>query len=380
MGSYRGSLHGIPWGAKDLLATEGIPTTWGATPFKDQVLDHNAAVVQRLSDAGAILVAKLSMGSLAWGANWFGGKTRNPWNPETDASGSSAGSGAATAAGLVGFSIGTETWGSILSPSHTCGVAGLRPTFGRVSRFGAMALAWSMDKIGPMCRSVEGCAAVFASITGPDERDSATSAAPFVWPDLKDLTSLRVGYIESEFEALNEDDMRVYREALETLRDQGIRVDPVRLPACPSGLLLTMWVEAAAAFDDLARSSDIDLLKQRDSSKWTDAMRAARSIPAVTYLRTQRLRTQLVSDFCELMKEWDAIIAPGRGEESLTITNLTGHPALILPCGFVDGMPRGMTLIGRLWHESAILKIGQAYETVTYWHNQHPVLDQTALD
>ena len=371
---YRGPLHGIPWGAKDLLATKGIATTWGATPFRDQVPDHNAAVVDCLADAGAVLAAKLSMGSLAYGANWFGGMTRNPWNPETDSSGSSAGPGAATAAGLVGFSIGTETRGSILSPSHRCGVAGLRPTFGRVSRFGAMALAWSMDKIGPMCRSVEDCAAVFAAIAGPDDRDSTTSAAPFVWPDPGDLSSLHVGYIESEFDEVQESDASIYRDALDTLRDQGISVDPVKIPPCPPGLLLTLWAEAAAAFDDFARSTDIDLLKEHDNSKWADIFRAARSIPAVAYLRAQRVRTQLISEFCELMKDWDAIIAPGTGEASLTITNLTGHPALSVPCGFVDGMPRGMTLIGRLWEESTILKIGQTYETATSWHNAHPEL------
>lgn len=371
-GEYRGPLHGIPWGAKDLLATTGIPTTWGATPFKDQVFDYDAAVVDRLSEAGAVLVAKLSMGSLAQGPHWFGGMTRNPWDTESGSSGSSAGPGAATAAGLVGFSIGTETHGSIVSPSHTCGVTGIRPTYGRVSRFGAMALGYSLDKIGPMCRSAEDCAAVFAAIEGCDDRDPATVSAPFIWP--MDVSSPRVGVIQAEYDAAEGAEADVDRAALEVLRSLGMDLVPVTLPPCPPGLMLTVWVESASAFDDLARSGKLDSLKDEDNSNWPAIFRAARSVSATDYLRAQRIRTQLILDVRELLGEYDAIICPGTGQESMTITNMTGHPALTLPAGFVDGKPRGMTLMGKFWDESTLLVIGHAFQSATSHHTARPPL------
>lgn len=373
-GELRGPLHGIPWGAKDLLATAGIPTTWGATPYRDQVFAHDAAVVERLREAGAVLVAKLSMGALAMGPHWFGGMTRNPWDPESGSSGSSAGSGASTAAGLVGFSIGTETHGSITSPSHTCGVTGLRPTFGRVSRHGAMALGYSLDKIGPMCRSVEDCAAVFSAIAGRDERDGATVDAAFRWPVDRDVKGLRVGFVAAEYDLVEEDDVAVYRDALDVLRDLGCHIQPVELPDCPKGLMMTVWVEAAAAFGELIRTDALDALTTNDNSNWPNVFRAAQTIPAPAYVRAQRLRTKLVSDFESLMQDWDVLVVPGPGKTSMTVGNLTGYPALTLPCGFTDGKPRGMTLIGQLYDEAGLLAAGLAYERATDWHSQHPDL------
>lgn len=373
-GKVRGPLHGIPWGAKDLLATAGIPTTWGATPYRDQVFAYDAAVVERLRDAGAVLVAKLSMGALASGPHWFGGMTRNPWDPESDAKGSSAGSGASTSAGLVGFSIGTETHGSITSPSHACGVTGLRPTFGRVSRYGAMALGYSMDKIGPMCRSVEDCAAVFSTIAGRDERDGDTVDAAFTWPVKRDIKGLRVGYVASEYDRVEEVETSTYQDALDVLRDIGCDVHPVELPDCPKGLKMTVCIEAATAFGDLVRTEALDALTDNDNSRWPAMFRAAQTIPAPAYLRAQRLRTKLVADFAELMRAWDVLVVPGAGNDSMTIGNLTGHPALTLPCGFVDGKPRGTTLIGQLYDEAGLLAAGLAYERATDWHTQHPNL------
>jgi Asp-tRNA(Asn)/Glu-tRNA(Gln) amidotransferase A subunit family amidase len=370
-GKYRGPLHGIPWGAKDLLATKGIPTTWGATPYREQVFDYDSAVVERLADAGAVLAAKLSMGSLAYGPNWFGGMTRNPWNTETGSSGSSAGPGSATAAGLIGFSIGTETHGSITSPSHTCGVTGLRPTFGRVSRFGAMALAWSMDKIGPMCRSVEDCAAVFSAIAGRDGRDPTTVSASFVWPSRRPVSEMRIGFVETEYDDAEEPARSVDDDSLRVLRDIFGDLEPVTLPECPAGLMQILWVEAASAFDDLARSDDLDAL-QEDNSQWPKIFRAARSITATDYLRAQRIRSQLAIEFDQLMQDYDAIVAPGTGKKSLTISNLSGHPALTLPAGFVEGMPRGMTFIGKLWDESILLAVGHAFQSATDWHLKRP--------
>jgi Asp-tRNA(Asn)/Glu-tRNA(Gln) amidotransferase A subunit family amidase len=370
-GEWRGPLHGVPWGAKDLLATRGIPTTWGSSAHKQQVFDYDSAVVERLNGAGAVLCAKLSMGSLAYGPNWFGGMTRNPWNTETGASGSSAGPGAATAAGLVGFSIGTETHGSITSPSHTNGVVGLRPTYGRVSRFGAMALGYSLDKIGPMCRRVEDCAAVFSAIAGRDRRDEVTRDAGFAWPDDRDIRSMRIGYVGKEFGDVEGAAGEVDREALDVFRALGATVEPIELPEFSKGMMIILWVEAAAAFDELVRSKDLDLLKN-DNSQWPKIFRAAQSVPATAYLRAQRLRKKLIAAFDVTMRDWDAIACPAQGGASLTLGNLTGNPSLTLPVGFADDMPRGMTLIGRLWDEASLLSLGHAFESETEWHTRRP--------
>jgi len=375
-GQYRGPLHGIPWGAKDLLATKGIPTTWGATPFKEQVIDTDATVVERLREAGAVLVAKLSLGALAQGPHWFGGMTRNPWKPESGSSGSSAGPGSATAAGLVGFSIGSETQGSIVSPSHTCGVVGLRPTYGRVSRYGAMALSWTMDKLGPMCRGVEDCAAVLDAIYGPDGRDTSVADAFFEWRPEVSLSGLRVGYLASEFEETRLPGERaVDAGALEVLGTLGAKLEPVELPDYPLwGIGLVLCVEGAAAFDDATRSGELEVMHKADKSNWPETFRSHRMVSAVEYLRAQRARALLMRDMAALMDAWDVLIAPGMGRASLGLTNLTGHPAVIVPCGFVDGMPRGITLIGKLYDEATILAVARAYEQATEWHTVHPDL------
>ncbi|HID33689.1 MAG TPA: amidase [Anaerolineae bacterium] len=374
-GVDRGPLHGIPWGAKDLLAVRGYPTTWGAAPYKDQIIDDDAAVVTRLDEAGAVLTAKLSMGALAWGDVWFGGKTRTPWNLEEGASGSSAGSAAAVAAGLVGFSIGTETWGSIVSPATRNGVTGLRPTFGRVSRHGAMALSWTMDKIGPMCRSAEDCAQVFAAIHGRDDRDPVTVDKPFPWPPARDARDLRLGYLAADFEKAHrgsENDAR----ALEVFREMGVDLIPVQLPKAPiDALSFILFVEAASAFDELTRSNRDDLLVRQEKNAWPNFFRLARLVPAVEYIQANRVRTQLMAGLRDLFTRVDAYIGPSLEGDNLLLTNLTGHPSLTLPTGLAeDGLPTTITLTGRLFDEATILALGRAFQRETDFHRARPPL------
>jgi Asp-tRNA(Asn)/Glu-tRNA(Gln) amidotransferase A subunit family amidase len=388
-GKYRGPLHGIPWGAKDLLATKGIKTTWGATPYKDQVIDLDATVVERLRDAGAVLVAKLSMGALAQGGVWFGGSTRNPWNTERSSSGSSAGPGAATAAGLVGFSIGTETLGSIISPSVTNGVTGLRPTYGRVSRHGAMALSWTMDKIGPMCRSVEDCVLVLNAIYGSDGHDDTVTDAPFDWNPERPLSALRVGYIQREFENAsnvnNPSDAQkqtattrqaMYRDALEVFRKAGARLEPITMPDFPTGSIgFVLSAEAAAAFDDLTRDKDqLATLTAQSPGDWPNTFRSSRFIPAVEYIRAMRARRLLMQEMDTLMSQYDVFLSLAPGTSSLQITNLTGHPAIALKCGFVDNMPQSIMVTGRLYDEATVCRVALAYEQATEWHKKHPTM------
>ena len=332
-GLYRGPLHGIPWGAKDLLATRGYPTQWGAMPYKDQVIDLDATVVRRLEGAGAVLIAKLTLGALANGDVWYGGMTRNPWDTEEGSSGSSAGSGAATAAGLVGFSIGTETLGSIVSPSTRCGVSGLRPTFGRVSRYGAMALSWSKDKIGPMCRSVEDCALVFSAIYGPDGHDMTISPEPFSWEPALDPQSLRIGYAASVFaeaEPADDPDEEALRRAnqansaavLDFMRAEGFKLRSIELPDRDiSALWMIGTAEAAAAFDQITRDGSVDSMKRQDDSAWPNIFRAARFIPAVEYINANRVRALLMHDMARVMREVDVFISPGLDWDTLKITN-----------------------------------------------------------
>lgn len=375
-GRIRGPLHGITWGAKDLFATRGVRTTWGAKPFENQIIDEDAAVVTRLREAGAILVAKLSLGELAQGDVWMNGKTRNPWNLERGSSGSSAGPAAATAAGLVGFAIGTETLGSIVSPSSVCGVSGLRPTFGRVSRHGAMALAWSMDKIGPMGRCVEDCALAFAAIHGADGRDPAAVTASFHWPVAVDLSSLRVGYEKQAFDAAgNDDDKRADEAALDALKSLGAKLAPIQLPDYPLGAIRTvLTVEAAAAFDELTRSNQDDLLALQGNAGWPSIFRSNRFVPAVEYVQAQRARTMLMRDMAKVMENFDVFVAPARLSRSLTLTNLTGHPTVVVPHGFVGGMPRAICFVGHLYDDARLLAIARAYQESTNWHLKHPVI------
>ena len=374
-GVDRGPLHGIPWGAKDLLAVRGAPTTWGATPYQNQVIDRDAAVVQRLDAAGAVLIAKLSMGALAWGDVWFGGQTRTPWNTEVGSSGSSAGPGAATAAGLVGFSIGTETYGSIVSPSTRSGVTGLRPTFGRVSRRGAMALSWTMDKIGPMCRNAEDCALVFAAIHGPDAGDPTTVDAPFPWPPDIDLSAVRLGYLADDLAGEyreKENDAR----ALQVFREMGVTLVPITLPDLPiDPLKLILFVEAATAFDELTRSNQDDLLMRQVEDAWPNFFRLARFVPAVEYIQANRIRTLLMAAINDIFAQVDAYIGPSLAGNNLLLTNLTGHPSLTLPTGLgEDALPTSITLTGRLYDEAMILALGRAFQRKTDFHRMRPSL------
>jgi Asp-tRNA(Asn)/Glu-tRNA(Gln) amidotransferase A subunit family amidase len=386
-GRYRGQLHGIPWGAKDLLATRGIRTTWGAKPYENQRIDLDATVVERLREAGAVLVAKLSMGSLAQGGVWFGGSTHNPWNIERSSSGSSAGPAAATAAGLVGFSIGTETLGSIMSPSSACGVTGLRPTYGRVSRYGAMALSWTMDKIGTICRSVEDCALAFNAIYGADGRDDTVVDAPFAWnPDVP-LGKLRIGYLKADFEDqtpspnMTEDAKKsleargaIMKDALEVFRKTGASLTPIELPDFPvQAIRFILSVEAAAAFDDLTRSRGVDQLTAQAQGDWPNQFRTHRFVPAVEFVRAQRARTLLMRKYDEVMSKVDVFLS-ATGGTSLTATNLTGHPALCLKAGFVDKMPAALMITGRLYDEATLLRVALAYEKGTNWVTMNPTI------
>ncbi len=377
-GGYRGPLHGIPWGAKDLLATRGIKTSWGASPYQHQIFDEDATVVQRLAEAGAVLVAKLSMGELAWGDVWFGGKTKNPWNVREGSSGSSAGSAAATAAGLVGFSIGTETWGSIVSPSTRCGTTGLRPTFGRVSRAGAMALSWSMDKIGPICRSVEDCALVFEAIYGPDGKDLTVIDLPFSWDPSLDLKTIRVGYLKKAFEK-DYPTKKNDEASLEVIRSLGIELIPFDLPdnLPVDSLAFILNVEAAAAFDELTRSNQDELLVRQGRNAWPNVFRQARFIPAVEYIQANRIRTLLMLEMAKRMSGIDVYIAPSFGGSNLLLTNLTGHPAVVVPNGFNEkGSPTSLSFIGNLFEEAKTLRLALAFQEATSFHLQHPALPE----
>jgi Asp-tRNA(Asn)/Glu-tRNA(Gln) amidotransferase A subunit family amidase len=390
-GRYRGPLHGIPWGAKDLLAISDYRTTWGAKPYEEQILKETATVADRLDTAGSVLVAKLTLGALAWGDVWFGGKTRNPWNIEEGSSGSSAGPASATAAGLVGFAMGSETWGSIVSPCTRCGTTGLRPTFGRVSRHGAMALSWSMDKLGPIARSVEDCALIFDAIQGPDGKDTTVVDAPFRWPLEGDPRELRVGFVQSLFDedrsadAESEDQAARIREwqefdraSLETLRALGFRLVPIELPGnLPvSSLSFILTAEAAAAFDELTRSGRDDLLVRQVAFAWPNVFRQGQVIPAVEYIRANRIRTLLMREMEKVMADVDLYVSPSYGGDNLLMTNLTGHPAVVLPNGFrsSDGTPTSITFTGRLFGETELLSVAHAYQQATDFHLRRPPL------
>jgi Asp-tRNA(Asn)/Glu-tRNA(Gln) amidotransferase A subunit family amidase len=428
-GKYRGPLHGLPWGAKDLLAVKGYPTTWGAGGFEHQSVGEDATVVQRLDGAGAVLVAKLTLGALAMGDKWFGGRTRNPWNPKQGSSGSSAGPAAATAAGCVAFSIGSETLGSISSPSTRCGVTGLRPTFGFVPRTGAMALSWTMDKLGPICRAAEDCAMVMSAIHGPDGQDLAARDAAFNWNADLDWKKLRIGYFKSEFEPsaqkleeevkapagetdeekkkrlTNERETaaaRVRREydrrydlaALDKLRSMGVTLVPVELPRLPYGAMTSLLTaEAAAAFDDLTMSGRDRLLTEQGPEDWPNDFRVARFYPAVEYIQANRARSIAVRELSKLFEQVDVIVTPTPGDQ-LTATNLTGHPAVILPNGIrgndapappsIDtgdddsiggpGTPVSLTFLGGHYQDAKLCAFARAYQQATGFEKLHPKL------
>ena len=381
-GKYRGPLHGIPYGVKDLLAVRGYKTTWGAEPYKDQVIDVDATVVERLEDAGAILIAKLTLGALARGDVWYGGKTRNPWDPEEGSSGSSAGSASATAAGCVAFSIGSETNGSIISPCDRCGVTGLRPTFGRVSRYGAMALSWSMDKIGPICRAAEDCAVVFHAIHGPDGRDNTLFDYPFNWDPTIDIKSLKIGFYEQYFtkelvkNPKDEKEKKIAREkqklsndALDVIRGLGVELFPIDVDIDVAETEFIFSTEAAAAFDELSRS---DRDNQMKKSSRPDTFRHRRFVPAVEYIQANRYRTRLIEKMNKIFTDVDVIAEVTHSNTSLT--NLTGHPAVVIPIGFVNGKPTSIVLTGKLFGEAEILAVAKAYQDVTDFHLKRPNL------
>ena len=428
-GKYRGLLHGLPWGAKDLLAAKGYRTTWGAGGFENQMIDEDATVVKRLDEAGAVLVAKLTLGALAQGDHWFGGVTRNPWNPGQGSSGSSAGPASATAAGCVAFSIGSETLGSISSPSTRCGCTGLRPSFGLVPRTGAMALSWSMDKLGPICRAVEDCALVLEAIYGPDGADRSVKNAAFHWDATHDWRKLRVGYLKAEFEPKPEEPQQTAKEepaatpeeqkkrdeqkrrreagraraeydkkynnaALAKLKEMGVNLIPVELPKYPYQSMVTMLTaEAAAAFDELTRTGRDKLLTSQKPFDWPNSFRSARFIPAVEYIQAGRARRLAMDAVARKFDGFDVIVAPTSSDQ-LVITNLTGHPAVILPNGFRGddapkpgtddpgdfqntggpGTPVSLTFLGNLYGESRLLAFARAYQDATGFHRKHPHL------
>ena len=390
-GKHRGPLHGIPWGAKALLAVRGYKTTWGAGPFKDQVIDADATVVQRLDAAGAVLVAKLTLGELAQGDIWFGATTKNPWKVDQGSSGSSAGPASATAAGLVGFAIGSETLGSISSPSTRCGTTGLRPTFGRVPRTGAMALSWTMDKLGPICRSVEDCAIVLDAIYGPDGQDNSVIPAGYHWNALLSPKRLRVGYVKSAFDTPLTDPADAKRTmhatkpfddaALDVFKRLGVSLIPVDLPDVPyDAMRIILTAEAAAAFDDLTRSNRDNELVQQGKFDWPNTFRTSRFIPAVDYVNANRLRSIAIQKWDDLMRTVDVIVTPtGTANLSqLVATNLTGHPAVIIPNGFrEDGTPVSITFLGGLFEEPKMLAVARAYQEATGFHLKHPIVPLT---
>jgi len=374
-GKYRGLLHGIPFGAKDLLSTKDYKTTWGATPFKDQLIEEDATIITKLEDAGAVLCAKLTMGALAWGDVWFGGMTRNPWDTTKGSSGSSAGSASSVSAGLLPFAIGTETWGSIVSPSTVCGTTGLRPSYGRVSRTGAMALSWSMDKIGPICRSAEDLAIVFNAIYGPDGIDQTLYDVPFNYTPEINLQNLKVGYLKDDFDSaynfhLNDS------LALAKLKEIGVNLIPVNLPDIPvNDLSFILSSEAAAAFDELTRSNRDDLLVRQIKNAWPNEFRSSRFIPAVEYINANRVRFLLIQEMEMLMRDIDLYIAPSWEGDNLLLTNLTGHPCVVLPNGFSDsGTPTSITFIGKLFDEGKLIAFAKAYQDATGFHKKHPAV------
>ena len=369
-GRWRGPLHGIPYGLKDLCSVRGTKTTWGASPFKEQVIDIDAAVVRKLDNAGAVLIAKTTLGALAMGDIWYGGKTRSPWNTAVGSSGSSAGSAAAVAAGALPFAIGSETLGSIVSPSTLCGNSSLRPTFGRVSRTGAMALSWTMDKLGPMCRTLQDTAFVLDAIHGSDGIDMAAVDAKFDIPGKTDVSGWRVGYSPTHFENSPE-----HQEAITQLRRLGVELVEVELPKYPVWpLMIILFAECAAAFDEFTRENLDDELVEQGGNAWPNTFRVARLIPAVDYIRAQRIRTLLMRETNDTFKDLIAFVSPAGNFETLGITNLTGHPALVAPCGFRDGMPVSLTFNGNLFDESRLIALGRAWQEAGDFHLQRPPL------
>ena len=372
-GKYRGILHGIPYGVKDLFSVKNTLTTWGATPYKDQKFDVDAAVVQRLRKAGAVLIAKMSMGSLASGDVWFGGITRNPWDLKQGSSGSSAGSASAVSAGLLPFALGTETQGSIVSPSTRCGTTGLRPTFGRVNRAGAMTLCWSLDKVGPITRSAYDAAIVFETINGGDtEGDKAAVNAPFSYANVTDIKKLRIAYPKNLFDTLKKD--RNEWRTLETFEKMGVKLIPIQWKtSVPSRIMgVVLQSEAAAAFDEMTRTNLDDELTSQGRFAWPNNFRAARFIPAVEYINANRLRSKMMLEINDLLRGYDCVIMPSFDGDILAITNLTGQPVVVAPNGFLNGHPTSISFLGNLFDDATILSVAKAFQDATDFDEQHP--------
>ena len=379
-GKYRGLLHGIPYGLKDLFAVKGTKTTWGAAPYKNQTIDEDAFVYTQLRNAGAVLVAKFTLGALAMGDYWYGGRTKNPWNLKYGSSGSSAGSTSATVAGLVPFAIGTETYGSIISPSTQCGATGLRPTFGSISRSGAMALSYSLDKVGPICRSANDAAIVFNYLHGTDGKDLSAFNTPFNYQP-KEVKKLRIAYAKNYFDKIK-DTSRNEWKVLATFKKLGAELIPVDFP--DSGVYnfnimdVVIGVECAAQFDEMTRLNIDDELTRQTKYDWPNQFRTARFVPAVEYINAQRHRTVLMQKVNEVIKQYDVIICPSRGVEGnqAAITNLTGHPVVCVPTGFdsKNNLPTGISFVGNLYDEGTILNIAKLYQDNTNWNKQHPTL------
>ena len=382
-GYYRGPLHGIPWGAKDLLSEDETLTTWGAKPYEEQYIPEDSTVGRKLEAAGAVLVAKLTLGALARGDVWYGGLTRNPWDLEQGSSGSSAGSTATVVAGLVGFAIGSETLGSIVSPSTRCGASGLRPTFGRVSRAGAMALSWSMDKLGPICRSVEDCAIVLDAIQGSDDQDPTARDVAFGWDPERPLSDLRVAYVPSAFEEEREDaEWKAFDEtSLEIVRGLGIDPVPLELPDdLPyDAMRIILSAEQGAAFDELILSGREDLLVLQEPNARPNIMRTGRMIPAAEYIQANRARTIAMHRFARVMEGIDVVVTPSFGGSILLLTNLTGHPQAVIPNGFrsEDGTPTSISFVGGLFADAETLRLAKAVQDATDHHLQRPPLFAT---
>jgi Asp-tRNA(Asn)/Glu-tRNA(Gln) amidotransferase A subunit family amidase len=374
-GIDRGPLQGIPYGLKDLFAVKGTKTTWGAAPYREQVIEEDAYVYTRLKEAGAVLVAKFTLGALAMGDYWFGGRTKNPWNLERGSSGSSAGSASATVAGLVPFAIGTETHGSIVSPSHTCGATGLRPTFGSISRSGAMTLSWSLDKIGPICRSAEDAATVFSYIHGTDMKDASAVNAAFNYNPNMDVKKLKIAYAKNIFDKL--DTAAQEWSVLKQLTAAGVELHPMQFPDTETYQFdmigIVIGSEAAAAFDAFTRLNIDDQMTRQTRNDWPNYFRQARTIPAIEYINTLRHRSILMEKTNAAMQKYDVVIAPSFGGRQLAITNLTGHPALCMPTGLSkQGTPNSITFLANLFKEEALLAFGKFFQSITPFDEMHP--------
>ena len=379
-GKYRGPLHGIPFGLKDLFAVKGTKTTWGAAPYKDQTIEEDSYVYTKLKDAGAVLVAKFTLGALAMGDWWYGGRTKNPWNLNFGSSGSSAGSASATVAGLVPFAIGTETLGSIVSPSTACGATGLRPTFGSISRSGGMTLSWSLDKIGPICRSAEDAAVVFNYIHGTDGKDASAVNMPFNYSIKKDIKKLRIGYAKNYFDRIRDTSANEWK-VLKAFEKMGVQLIPVIFPDSAVYTFdmvgIIIGAESAAAFDQLTVSGLDDQLTRQNKNDWPNSFRTSRLIPAVEYINANRHRYLLMQKMNSFFETVDLVITPTFAGSQLAITNLTGHPALCMPTGFNQRkLPTSISFIGKLYDEATLLQIGKFFQDITSWDDVHPALFQ----